>query len=234
MRTKRASLLATLGLLLTACGGGEAAPEDAEAGTESAAETADPTVTPAGEPTGLPAGYALTLDREGQNPADFRAMEMDGGVHIQTGPAGVFYNPTNTVTSGDYSVSATFTEVGAPPNHREALGLIIGGSNLDSPNQQYTYFLVRADGQYLIKKRAGSETSTVVDWTASDAVNKAAEQGDVTNALEVAVRGDHVHFSVNGTEVAAVPAAEVDTHGVAGVRVNHNLNVMVSNWTVTQ
>ena len=113
-------------MVLVACGGGEVA-EEAGEGAEAAAETADSTIAPAGAPTGLPAGYALTLDREGQNAADFRVMEMGGGVHIQTGPAGVLYNSANTVAAGDYSVSATFTEVGAPPNHREALGLIIGG-----------------------------------------------------------------------------------------------------------
>jgi hypothetical protein len=174
------------------------------------------------------------LDNPGANAAEFQAMPMDGGVHVQTGPAGVLYNATNTVASGDYSVSATFTEIGAPPNHREAFGIVIGGAELETPNQRYTYFLVRADGKYLIKRRTGGETANVRDWTDSEAVKKAEAQGDVTNALEVAVRGDQVHFSINGTEVTTVPVAEVDAHGIAGVRVNHNLNVMVSNWAVTQ
>jgi hypothetical protein len=39
-----------------------------------------------------------------------------------------------------------------------------------------------------------------------------------------------VHFLINGTEVTTVPAADIDTNGVAGVRVNHNLNVMVNGW----
>jgi len=232
---KGVAFLSSLALVLAACGGTEpasdAAAEDATAEQESAA---DPDIAPAGAATALPAGFALTLDNPDANASEFRAMSMDGGVHVQTGPAGVLYSATNAVPSGDYAVSATFTEIGAPPNHREAFGIVIGGADLESPNQRYTYFLVRADGKYLIKKRTGSETANVRDWTDSEAVRKAEAQGDVTNALEVAVRGDQVHFSINGTEVTTLPVAEVDAHGIAGVRVNHNLNVMVSNWTVTQ
>jgi hypothetical protein len=232
---KGVSFLSALALVLAACGGNEAANDAAaEDATAEQPAAADPDIAPAGAATALPAGFALTLDNPGANASEFRAMPMDGGVHVQTGPAGVLYNATNTVASGDYSVSATFTEIGAPPNHREAFGIVIGGSELETPNQRYTYFLVRADGKYLIKRRTGSETANVRDWTDSEAVQKAEAQGDVTNALEVAVRGDQVHFSINGTEVTTVPVAEVDAHGIAGVRVNHNLNVMVSNWTVTQ
>jgi hypothetical protein len=231
---KGVAFLSSLALVLAACGGNEAT-SDAEAEEATAQQPdADPDIAPAGAAIDLPAGFALTLDNPDASATDFRAMAMDGGVHVQTGPAGVLYDPANTVASGDYSVSATFTEIGAPPNHREAFGIVIGGSELETPNQRYTYFLVRADGKYLIKKRTGSQTANVREWTDSEAVQKAEAQGDVTNALEVAVRGDQVHFSINGTEVTTVPVAEVDAYGTAGVRVNHNLNVMVSNWAVTQ
>ena len=231
----RSTLVAALALLAVGCMGGEPA-TDTEADEAAQAEEMgdDPDIAPTGTATSLPAGYALTLDNTDANASEFQVMSMDGGVHVQTGPAGVLYNPSNAVESGDYTVSATFTEVGAPPNHREAFGIIIGGSELDTPNQRYTYFLVRADGRYLIKKRMGSETSNVQEWTEAEAVQSAAEGGDVTNSLEVAVRGDQAHFSINGTEVTTVPAGEIDAYGIAGVRVNHNLNVMVSNWSVAQ
>ena len=195
----------------------------------------DPDIAPEGESTGLPAGYALRLDRADGSAADYQVMAMDGGMHVQTGPAGILYDETDTVESGDYSVSASFTEIGAPPNHREAFGLFIGGSDLQGENQAYTYFLVRADGRYIIKQRAGGETSDVSDggWVDSDAVNAAAEGGDVTNELAIEVRGDQVHFSINGTEVATVPASEIDAHGIAGVRINHNLNVQVDGFEIS-
>jgi hypothetical protein len=221
---------------------GEEADVDAAPAGETAADAPadpamndDPDIAPEGEATGLPEGYALRLDRESGNAADYRVSEADGGMQVQTGPAGILYDQSNAVESGDYSVSASFTEVGAPPNHREAFGLFIGGADLQGENQAYTYFLVRADGRYLIKRRMGGETSNVSDggWVDSDAVNAAAEGGDVTNDLAIEVRGDQVHFTINGTEVATLPAADVDAHGIAGVRVNHNLNVRVSDFEVS-
>jgi hypothetical protein len=224
---------------MTACGGdNEAEVDDQMPATEAAPAAAndDPDVAPPGESAGLPAGFELRLDGADATPADFHVAQQDGGFHVETGPAGVFYDP-NATPAGDYTVSATFSEnrENRRANHREAYGIVIGGSDLQGPGQQYTYFLVRADGQYLIKKRAGSETMNVGDgWTAADAVHKA--EGDagppITNMLEVKVAGDQVHFSVNGQEVATLPAAQVDAHGIAGIRVNHNHDVTVTDWKV--
>ena len=201
---------------------------------QSPAAESDPDIAPEGQATPLPAGYELRLDRAGAEAAEYRVGEHEGGIHVETGPAGILYDASHTVESGDYSVSASFTEIGAPPNHREAFGLFIGGADLQGEQQRYTYFLVRADGRYLIKQRNGGETSNISDgWVDSDAVNGAAEGGDVTNELAIEVSGDQVHFSVNGTEVATHPVSAVDAYGIAGVRVNHNLNVQVDDFELS-
>lgn len=226
---------------LGACADAAEQPEAdaADPTTEQTPEPAmggDPDIAPQGQATGLPEGYALRLDRPDGDQAEYQVTEEDGGLRVQTGPAGILYDDTHAVESGDYSVSATFTEVGAPANHREAFGLFVGGSELEGDAQRYTYFLVRADGRYLIKQRDGSGTSNVSEggWVDSDAVNAAAEAGDVTNTLAIEVQGDQVHFMVNGTEVATVPATEVDAHGIAGVRINHNLNVRVEDFELSE
>ena len=54
----------------------------------------------------------------------------------------------------------------------------------------------------------------------------------MTNLLAVDVKKDTVRFLVNGTEVASLPAAKVDTTGIAGLRINHNLNVQVDGFQV--
>jgi len=229
-------------LVLAGCGGADTETETSgQAAAESTAGqmAADQDVAPAGESMGLPAGFEVRLDHSEGVLADFHAMATDGGLHVQTGPAGILYNVAEaSVESGDYTVSATFTEVGAPINHREAYGLIIGGSDLQGPAEAYTYFLVRADGSYLIKKRAGEETSPITEgrngWVASESVHAAAQAGDVSNALEIRIEGETAHFSVNGTEVTTLPAADIDAHGIAGVRINHNLNVQVTNWNLTR
>lgn len=225
------AVLAAVAITACADGADDADTVDADA----AAMSADPDIAPGGEAGALPAGYAVRLDRAGSDPADFQVNQADGALHIQTGPAGILYDENHTNPAGDYTVSATFTEIGAPANHREAFGLIIGGSDLQGEAQRYTYFLVRADGSYLIKRRDGSETSDVSanGWNPSEAVNAATAEGDVTNELTIQVQGDQVHFLVNGTEVATHPAAGLDTEGIAGVRVNHNLNMRVSGFQVS-
>jgi hypothetical protein len=43
-----------------------------------------------------------------------------------------------------------------------------------------------------------------------------------------------LRLSVNGTQVAAIPGAHIgNTDGYVGLRVNHNLDVHVSDFTVT-
>ncbi len=84
----------------------------------------------------------------------------------------------------------------------------------------------------LVKRRAGATTPTVMNWTENAAVKKAAAGGKMTNALSIDVGKDRVRFLVNGTEVGSAAPDQIDTNGIAGVRVNHNLNVQVENFTV--
>jgi hypothetical protein len=197
-----------------------------------AMETAPSTITD--ETPEIPAGYAVRLDRAGASTTEYEITAEEGGLRVTTGPAGILYERDNVVESGDYSVSATFTEIGAPADHREAFGLFIGGSDLQDEAQRYTYFLVRADGSYLIKRRDGTETPNLSDgWVSSDAVNGSPEGGDVTNELAIQVTGDQVRFSINGTEVATHPVSEIDPYGIAGVRINHNLDVRVEDFELS-
>jgi hypothetical protein len=176
----------------------------------------------------LPAGWSARLDSGSTKPDGVMVMPMGSGMHVQSGPAGIYYKTTDT-KSGAYTVSASFTQMEAAA-HPEAYGLFIGGANLDGAAQKYTYFLIRQDGKYLIKKRAGKDTPTVVNWTDNAAIKKADASGKMTNTLAVKVAADKVSFTVNGTEVGSVPAAQVDTTGIAGLRVNHNLNVHVEGF----
>ena len=84
----------------------------------------------------------------------------------------------------------------------------------------------------MIKRRAGADTPTVVDWTDSAAIKKADASGKMINTLADRCREDKVRFLVNGTEVTSVDAAKVDTAGTPGLRVNHNLNLHVEGFAV--
>jgi hypothetical protein len=188
---------------------------------------ADPDKKMAGPGT-LPSGWKGRLDSGDKSLAGVKAAQMGGGVHFMTGPAGIYYKPADKM-SGVYEAHATFTQM-EPAAHPEAYGLFIGGADLDGAAPKYTYFIVRQDGKYMIKRRAGAETPTVADWTDSAAIRKADSSGKMSNALAIEVGKDKVRFLVNGTEVTSVDAAKVDTAGTAGLRVNHNLNLHVEGF----
>jgi hypothetical protein len=178
----------------------------------------------------LPPGWSVRLDNGSTKPDGVKVMPMGGGMHFMTGPAGIYYRAADT-KSGAYTVTATFQQMEAAA-HPEAYGLFIGGSDLAGANQKYTYFLIRQDGRFLIKKRAGAETPTITNWTEHAAVKKIDAAGKASNTLAVRVAADKVSFLVNGTEVGSAMLDQVDASGVAGIRVNHNLNVHVDGFSV--
>jgi hypothetical protein len=188
----------------------------------------DPNKKVAGGGT-LPTGWKARLD-DSAPIAGVKVTPMGGGLHFMTGPAGIYYKPSDK-TAGAYEARATFTQM-EPAAHPEAYGIIIGGSGLEGAAQKYTYFVIRQDGKYLIKRRAGADTPTIADWTDSPAVKKADSSGKMSNTLAIEVGKDKVRFLVNGAEVTSTETAKVDTDGVAGLRINHNLNVHVEGFAV--
>jgi hypothetical protein len=189
---------------------------------------ADPDKKMAGPGT-LPTGWKGRLDSGDKTLAGVKAAQMGGGVHFMTGPAGIYYKPNDKAT-GVYETHATFTQM-EPAAHPEAYGVFIGGSDLQGPNQKYTYFVIRQDGKFLIKRRAGAETPSVMNWTENAAVKKADASGKMTNTIAIHADKEKAHFLVNGTEVAALPVADLDVNGIAGLRVNHNLNVHIEGFS---
>ncbi|MDZ7772652.1 MAG: hypothetical protein U5K31_07940 [Balneolaceae bacterium] len=164
--------------------------------------------------------------------ADIFWVNMVPGMHITSGPAAIYWDSTNTL-SGDFRISSTM-HLFDPGDRREAYGLFFGGRNLNADDQAYTYFLLRNGGQYLIKQRMGSETSIVENWTDTDAMVSYTDttEASVPNTLAVERSGDTLNFFVNGTQVHTMPAGDMVTEGIAGLRVNHALNLHVENFEI--
>jgi hypothetical protein len=157
----------------------------------------------------------------------------EGGVQVHTGPAGILYRLDQMVDVARYAVRAQFTEIGAPVGHREGFGLFIGGQDLARDTQRYTYFLVRADGRYLIKQRDGVSTRELSNgWQFSEAVRVATKDHDVVNELAIAVDGARAQFFCNGARVDAMHLVPLRAQGVVGLRVNHNLRVRIQGFRV--
>lgn len=179
----------------------------------------------------LPAGWSGRTDRASQQLSDAKFVATGKGFHVTAGPPAIYWNSANTA-SGNFTLRATFTQT-TPSAHPEAYGVILGGKNLAMPDQDYLYFLIRQNGMYMIKHRAGTETHTIADWTASPAVKSLAAGGaPAVNDLRVTSTTDSVRFVVNGTTVKSLPRLGVD--GIYGLRVNHNLDVRVENFGVTK
>jgi hypothetical protein len=180
----------------------------------------------------LPAGWAGRPDGNAKI-TDAKFVAMGTGYHVTSGPAAIYWKPASRVT-GPFTASATITQTKAP-SHPEAYGIFFMGNKLDTPEQSYAYLIVRGNGEFMIKHRAGAELHTIMNWTPSAAVHKADASGKATNTVSVdASRPDSVRLGVNGTQVAAIAGPHIgSTDGFVGLRVNHNLDVHVSDFTVT-
>ncbi|MCY4000882.1 MAG: hypothetical protein OXF84_08780 [Bacteroidetes bacterium] len=200
----------------------------------------DPSVAD-GENLMVPESWKVRLDHSSPDAVigavpdsvDIFFVNMTPGWHITTGPAAIFYHP-DLMAEGNY-VLESILHLFDPGSRREAFGIFMGGHDLEGDEIMYDYFLLRNSGEFLIKRRTGSETSLIQDWTASDSIVTFGPETEssVKNHLRVDVLSDTVTFSVNGTEVASAPRDQVMTDGVAGLRINHALNVHVSDLKVT-
>jgi hypothetical protein len=171
-------------------------------------------------------------------------LAMEGeALHVTTGPAVTYWNPANTA-SGDYTVSATFTEREYMNlnNHPHPYGIVIAGNGMGSDSQSFLYCAAYGNGSFIVRG-FGPEPFQMNGRRpeANDAVNKAAGQGEsVTQEIAVSVAGDNVQCLINGTVVGTYPRSELvaagkltSTDGVYGIRFGHNTEALVTGLTVT-
>jgi hypothetical protein len=172
-------------------------------------------------------------------------LAMDGdALHVKTGPATTYWNPANS-GSGDYTVSATFTEPRYMElnDHPHPYGIVIAGNDMDTDQQSYLYCAANGAGNFIVRG-FGPDPFQLNGrrGEAHEAVNKAAGPGEpVTQEIAVSVRGDTVECSINGTVVGSYAKADLvmdgrlkSTDGVYGIRFAHNTEGTVTGLTVTQ
>lgn len=182
-----------------------------------------------------PQGWKVRIDRstnaqDPDNTPNLTFMAMGKGLHVKGGPAGTFWKP-GTAASGNYTLKATFN-LQEPSNHTNYYGLIFGGSDLDTPTQAYTYFVIAQNGMFQVRQRQGEAVTDVVRRATNAAVRQPGADGKSVNVLEVRVNGDTVSYVVNGTVVHSGPKGAVKTDGLVGVRVNHMMDVQFEGFEV--
>lgn len=194
------------------------------------------------------AGWAGRIDpnelARGATLAQAKLAKDGDALHVTTGPAVAYWNPSNTA-SGNYTVKATFKEpqFQGLNGHPHPYGIFIGGNEMGTETQSYLYcaaygtgnFIVRGFGPAPFQLNGGR-------GEAAASVNKAAAVGQpVTQEIAMSVKGDKVECAINGTVVATYDKAAVvgpgklkSTDGIYGIRFAHNTEGFVTGLTVTK
>lgn len=180
--------------------------------------------------------------RQGRVLKDAKVTEEGNSIHIITGPATTFWNPANTA-SGDYTVKATFMEPKFMDlnSHPHSYGIFIGGQNMGTDQMSLVYCVAYGSGQYLVRG-FGPAVFTLQGQKADPAVHRAAAVGQpVTQNIQWRVKGGKAECSINGTVVASYDKAALvkpgqlrSTDGVYGIRFTHNVEAVVTGFSVTK
>lgn len=177
-----------------------------------------------------PPEWKVRFDQDAARESDLEMfVAMPPGWHVTSGPAAIYWHPESEA-SGAFRIEME-VYLFDPGNRREAFGIFLGGRELEGAGQRYTYFLIRNGGQYIVKRREGSEAPTVAPWADHEAIRSYADRGEdvsVKNVLAVEVDEERVRFLVNGETVWEGERGSLDLDGVYGFRVNHGLNLHVS------
>jgi hypothetical protein len=165
-------------------------------------------------------------------------------LQVTTGPAVTYWNPKNKAT-GDYTVSATFTEPQYMNlnSHPHPYGVMIAGNDLGTDQQSYLYCAAYGNGNFIVRGFGPAPFQMNGPRGAADpAVNKAAGVGQpVKQEIALSVRGDKVECAINGKVVASYDKAALvtsgklkSTDGIYGIRFAHNTEAVVSGLKVTK
>ena len=170
------------------------------------------------------------------------AADAAGVLHVTTGPAVAYWNPSNHAT-GNYTVHAVFREPQYMNlnNHPHPYGVFIGGNNMGTDQQSYLYCAAYGNGRFIMRGFGPAPFQLNGRGEANAAIHQAAGQGQpVTQDIAISVNGDSVSCSINGTVVGTYPKSSIvgngklqSTDGIYGIRASHNTEVVVSGLTAT-
>src|ERR1700760_773513 len=181
--------------------------------------------------------------KAGQTVNDTKLTEEGKVLHVTTGPAATFWNPKNKA-SGDYTVSATFTEPKYMNlnNHPHPYGVVIAGNDLGTPNHSELYCAAYGIGTFIVRGFGPDPFQVNGRGEQNDAVHKAAGQGEpVTQKIAVSVKGDKVTCSINDVVVGTYNKSDLvaagklkSTDGLYGIRFAHNTDGTVSDLKMSK
>lgn len=184
-----------------------------------------------------------SAEQSGQSVKDDKLTKEGDTLHVTTGPAVTYWNPENKA-SGDYTVSATFTEPKFMNlnTHPHPYGIVIAGNDMGTPQETELYCAAYGSGFFIVRGFGPAPFQMNGRREANDAVHKAAGPGQpVTQQIAMSVKGDKVSCAINGVVVATYDKSAVvgtgklkSTDGVYGIRFSHNTEGTVTDLKITQ
>ncbi len=192
-------------------------------------------------------GWAGDVDaraKQGGQTIKDAKLTQDGNVlHITTGPAVEYWNPANKA-SGNYTVSATFTEAQYMNlnSHPHPYGIFIAGNDMGTDQHSELYCAAYGNGTFIVRGFGPDSFQMNGRGEANAAVHKAAGTGQpVTQKIALSVKGGQVACAINDTVVATYDKAQLvtagklkSTDGVYGIRFAHNTEGTVTDLKVTK
>ena len=210
--------------------GQQPAPAQPAAG-QAASQDADRKVSGGGIAVKGWRGKADGNNKQGLTINDSKFAAEGKGFRITTGPAGIYWNPSNTA-KGDYTVKATFKEAKQSYSHPHPFGVFIAGKGLDTDAPSYLYCVAYRNGNFIVNQFVDGMVTQLVKRTPHDAVDKATgPEDDVTQEVGWTVKGGKAECTINGQSVHSLDAATAKVEGfdgIYGIRTSHNAEVVVT------
>jgi hypothetical protein len=181
--------------------------------------------------------------KAGQTINDTKLTKAGNTLQVTTGPAASYWNPANKA-SGNYTVSATFTEPKYMNlnSHPHPYGIFIAGHDLGTDQDSELYCEAYGDGRFIVRGFGPEPFQMNGRGEANAAVHKAAGPGEpVEQKIALSVKDGKVECAINGTVVASYDKAAVvadgklkSTDGIYGIRFAHNTEGTVADLKMTK
>ena len=178
-------------------------------------------------------------EKQGARITDSKLAEQDGVWHLTTGAPAIYWSAGNA-GSGTYTVKANFVQHGAQ-GRGEFYGVLIGGSRLDQPLQNYLYCVMAGNGTFEVRHRIGDEVHQLAGRTAHRAIKAPDAAGTATNSVSWNVTPERASCLVNGTEVwgyagrSLVGEGKLESlDGLAGIRADSGLDLQITGFSVVK
>lgn len=169
-----------------------------------------------------PTGWVVRSDgvASGASGDTVKLINRGKGYFLTSGPPSIVWSPKNVAT-GRFVLQGILFSGRTGATIPDGFGVFLGGKNMQTPNAQYTEFLVKNDGQFAVFQHIGSKRIALVDWKSVIGVTMHSGQRDesVRNTFRVVVDDKTVQLVVNRTVATSIPRAVFQPDGVYGVRI---------------